>query len=141
VNTVTGCNRQVWSLIRDVMNFCGHAHSGVATQFADSRNVSRSIDPLPICRWLGAAIAGNLSFLSSIEYAMPTEAITAMKMARSNFGYISEALDEAQLFSLKNSSTSFNQALQIAGLISHGELTSLTEELESACVAWQSLHK
>lgn len=71
---------------------------------------------------------------------MPTETITAMEMARSNFEYLSEALDETQLLTLKNSSTSFNQALQIAGMISHDELKSLTEELESICLAWQSLH-
>ncbi len=71
---------------------------------------------------------------------MPTEAITAMKMARSNFGYLSEAQDQTQLLSLKNSSTSFNQALQKAGMITQDELTCLTEELESACMAWQNLH-
>ncbi|RBL72507.1 hypothetical protein C3E98_003075 [Pseudomonas sp. MWU13-2625] len=70
---------------------------------------------------------------------MPTEAITVMAMARSNFGYLSEARDEIQLLALKSSSTSFNQALQISGMITHDELTCLTEELETVCLAWYSL--
>lgn len=72
---------------------------------------------------------------------MPTEAITAMAMARSNFGYISEARDETQLMALKSSSVSFNLALKTAGMITRDELTCLTEELESVCLSWHSVRR
>jgi hypothetical protein len=71
---------------------------------------------------------------------MPTDAITAMAKARANYGYLAEAQDETQLLKLKNGAAGYNQSLNLAGLISHDQLTQLGAELESVCQSWYALH-
>lgn len=66
---------------------------------------------------------------------MPTDAASAMLLARKNFNYMAEARDEAHLEKLRLGATGYNLSLMKAGWISQEQLDQLAAELDAACFA------
>ena len=66
---------------------------------------------------------------------MQTDAASAMLLARKNFSYLAEAMDEAHLAKLKGGALGYNHSLMVAGWIDQGQLDQLNLELEAACEA------
>lgn len=66
---------------------------------------------------------------------MPTDAASAMALARKNFAYLGEAVDYAHLTKLKDGATGFIHSLVIAGWIGADERQQLENELDEAVEA------
>ncbi|ANF87154.1 hypothetical protein A7J50_3781 [Pseudomonas antarctica] len=69
---------------------------------------------------------------------MPTDAASAMALARKNFNYLAEAKDQAQLAKLRLGAAGYNQSLMKAGWISQEQVDQLNVELDVACDARSS---
>lgn len=64
---------------------------------------------------------------------MPTDAASAMLLARKNFKYLVEARDEEHLEKLRLGAAGYNLSLMTAGWINQEQLDQLTAELDIAC--------
>lgn len=64
---------------------------------------------------------------------MPTDAASAMALARKNFKYLVEARDEEHLEKLRLGAAGYNLSLMTAGWINQEQLDQLTAELNIAC--------
>lgn len=64
---------------------------------------------------------------------MPTDAASAMALARKNFKYLVEAGDEEHLEKLRLGAAGYNLSLMTAGWINQEQLDQLTAELNIAC--------
>lgn len=64
---------------------------------------------------------------------MPTDAVSAMALARKNFKYLVEARDEEHLEKLRLGAAGYNRSLMTAGWINQEQLDQLMAELNIAC--------
>lgn len=71
--------------------------------------------------------------ISSRVHVMPTDAASAMALARKNFKYLVEARDEEHLEKLRLGAAGYNLSLMTAGWINQEQLDQLTAELNIAC--------